>query len=59
MGPRPGRLIADIAIDEPHPRTDAFRLSTRFAGYANRLSQLVAQACGGGDADVDPVATAP
>ena len=59
MGPRPGRLIADIAIDEPHPRTDAFRLSTRFAGYANRLSQLVAQACGGGVADVDPVATAP
>jgi NitT/TauT family transport system ATP-binding protein len=47
MGPRPGRLIAEIEIDEPHPRGEAFRLSTRFAGYAQRLSQLVAQACGG------------
>jgi energy-coupling factor transporter ATP-binding protein EcfA2 len=24
MGPRPGRLIAEIAIDEPHPRGEAF-----------------------------------
>jgi NitT/TauT family transport system ATP-binding protein len=47
MGPRPGKLIAEIEIDEPHPRNDAFRLSTRFAGHALRLSQLVAQACGG------------
>jgi len=44
MGPRPGRLIAELEIDEPHPRNDAFRLSTRFAGHALRLSQLVAQA---------------
>ena len=25
MGPRPGRLIDEVAIDEPHPRGDAFR----------------------------------
>jgi NitT/TauT family transport system ATP-binding protein len=47
MGPRPGCLIAEIEIDEPHPRGESFRLSTRFAGHAQRLSQLVAQACGG------------
>ena len=59
MGPRPGRMIADIAIEEPYPRGPAFRLSTRFAGYAHRLSQLVAQACGGGEAEVDEAETAP
>ena len=54
MGPRPGRLIAEVEIDEPHPRGEGFRLSTRFAGYAQRLSALVAQACGGAAADVEP-----
>ena len=47
MGPRPGRLIGEVAIDEPHPRGDTFRLTTRFAAHAQRLSALVAQACGG------------
>ncbi|MFO1309394.1 MAG: ABC transporter ATP-binding protein [Burkholderiales bacterium] len=47
MGPRPGRLIDEVAIDEPHPRGEAFRVSTRFAAYSQRLSALVAQACGG------------
>jgi len=51
MGPRPGRLIDDVAIDEPHPRGDAFRVSTRFAGYAQRLSAAVARACGGHPGD--------
>ena len=59
MGPRPGRLIAEVAIDEPQPRGEAFRTSTRFAGYAQRLSALVAQACGGAAADVEPKALAP
>jgi NitT/TauT family transport system ATP-binding protein len=59
MGPRPGRMIAEIAIDEPHPRGEAFRLSTRFAGYAQRLSQLVAQACGGALGDAAPADRAP
>jgi len=59
MGPRPGRLIAEIAIDEPHPRGEAFRLSTRFAGYAQQLSQLVAQACSGEAGDGAPPSAAP
>ena len=44
MGPRPGRVIADVAIDEPHPRGDAFRASPSFAGLCQRLSALVARA---------------
>ena len=47
MGPRPGRLIDEIAIDEPHPRDESFRLSTRFAATAQRLSAAIARACGG------------
>ena len=44
MGARPGRMIADVPIDEPHPRSDAFRVSTTFARHCQRLSALVAEA---------------
>jgi len=44
MGARPGRVIADVAIDEPFPRGDAFRVSTAFARHCQRLSALVAEA---------------
>jgi len=44
MGARPGRVLDAIAIDEPFPRNDAFRVSMAFAGYAQRLSHLVAEA---------------
>ena len=47
LGPRPGRLLDSIAIEEPFPRTDAFRVSTAFARYAQRVSQLVAAAADG------------
>jgi len=50
MGARPGRVIADVAIDEPHPRSDAFRVSTAFAHYCQRVSALVAGAGGGSSA---------
>ena len=44
MAARPGRVIAEIAVDEPYPRTDAFRLSPNFAVQCQRLSALVAEA---------------
>ena len=47
MATRPGRVIAEVAIDEPHPRTETFRLAPAFAGYAQRLSSLVADAAAG------------
>ncbi len=44
MAASPGRVIAEIAIDEPYPRTDTFRLSPSFAAHCLRLSGLVAGA---------------
>ena len=44
MGASPGRLLDAMTIEEPYPRTDAFRVSTAFAAYAQRLSRLVAAA---------------
>jgi NitT/TauT family transport system ATP-binding protein len=44
MGARPGHLIAEVAIDEPYPRAEAFRVDARFAAYCQRLSKLVAEA---------------
>jgi NitT/TauT family transport system ATP-binding protein len=39
MAARPGRVVADVHIDEPFPRTDEFRLSARFSAYAMQLHQ--------------------
>ena len=47
MGPRPGRVLAEVVIDEPFPRDDAFRVSTTFAHYCQQLSACVAEAGAG------------
>jgi NitT/TauT family transport system ATP-binding protein len=44
MSPRPGRIVGEVAIEEPHPRTDGFRASTSFAAYCARLSAMLAAA---------------
>ena len=44
MGARPGRVLAEIAIDAPFPRGDAFRVSTAAAAYAATLSRHVRDA---------------
>jgi NitT/TauT family transport system ATP-binding protein len=44
MSARPGRVIADIAIDEPYPRSAEFRLSTRFVERCRAVSQALEQA---------------
>ncbi len=44
MSPRPGRVVGEVAIDEPHPRADAFRVSAAFAGHCARLSAMLAAA---------------
>jgi NitT/TauT family transport system ATP-binding protein len=46
MSARPGRIFAEVAIDEPQPRTDAFRNSERFARLAMQLSAQLAEASG-------------
>ncbi len=44
MAARPGRVIADIAIDEPYPRSDAFRTMPRYAQWCVQVSQALAHA---------------
>jgi len=44
MSPRPGRIVGEVAIEEPHPRIDSFRASTAFADYCGRLSAMLAAA---------------
>ncbi|HEX8013110.1 MAG TPA: ABC transporter ATP-binding protein [Casimicrobiaceae bacterium] len=52
MSRRPGRIVGEIEVDAPHPRSEAFRVSEAFAGYCARLSALLAagmeEAPGGG-----------
>nr|WP_315592934.1 ABC transporter ATP-binding protein [uncultured Cupriavidus sp.] len=44
MAARPGRVIADVAIEAPGPRDDAFRVSPAFMQYCSQLSELLTQA---------------
>ena len=44
MAARPGRVIADIAIDEPYPRTDTFRNTERYAQLCVKVSQELQKA---------------
>jgi NitT/TauT family transport system ATP-binding protein len=44
MSARPGRILGEVAIDAPHPRDEAWRLSERFAASAQRVSQLLEEA---------------
>ncbi len=46
MGARPGRVVDEVLIDEPYPRSDDFRVSTRFAAHARRLQQSLLAASG-------------
>jgi NitT/TauT family transport system ATP-binding protein len=52
MSPRPGRIIGEVEIDEPHPRGDAFRGSAAFAAHCARVSALLASAMEGSGAGV-------
>lgn len=44
MAANPGRIFAELVIDEPFPRHDDFRVSTRFAEYCAGLSRLLTAA---------------
>jgi len=46
MGARPGRIVDEVPVDEPWPRGDEFRTSTRFAELARRVTRAVAAAAG-------------
>ncbi len=44
MAARPGRQIADIAVNEPYPRVDAFRNTPRYAELCVQVSQALQKA---------------
>lgn len=44
MAARPGRIVDDIQIDQPFPRSEDFRVSSEFAGYCRRVSQALERA---------------
>jgi NitT/TauT family transport system ATP-binding protein len=52
MAARPGRILAEVAIDELHPRTDAWRVTQKFAAYAKLLSEHLADASTRGSTDL-------
>jgi NitT/TauT family transport system ATP-binding protein len=41
LSPRPGQIIADIAVDAPYPRNEDWRLSPEFAAIARQVSQAL------------------
>lgn len=49
MAARPGRIVDDIKIEEPYPRSPDFRVSTEFAGYCRQVSQALERASAMGD----------
>ena len=44
MAARPGRIIADIEVDEPYPRSDSFRNTPRYAELCVKVSQALQKA---------------
>jgi NitT/TauT family transport system ATP-binding protein len=49
MAARPGRVLQEVKIDEPHPRTDAWRVTQKFAAHAKELAELLADAAAMGE----------
>ncbi|WP_339806978.1 ABC transporter ATP-binding protein [uncultured Marinobacter sp.] len=49
MAARPGRIVDDIAIEEPYPRSTDFRVSTEFAGYCRQVSMALERASAMGE----------
>ena len=46
MAARPGRLTSTIDIDEPYPRTEAFRMSEPYNAHCRRVSRALHDAMG-------------
>ena len=47
MSPRPGRIVAEIAIPAAYPRDEDFRTSAEYAGYCRQVAQALAAAMAG------------
>ncbi len=56
MAARPGRVVEEIAIDEPHPRRPEFMVSPQFSRYARRLQESLLAASA--EAETEPLVAA-
>jgi NitT/TauT family transport system ATP-binding protein len=46
MAPRPGRIIGEIKVDAPQPRTAEFRQTAEYQAHSRQVSALLASAMG-------------
>src|SRR6056297_4097736 len=46
MAARPGRVMAELEVDEPYPRGEDFRTSADYAAHARRASEALKEAMG-------------
>lgn len=53
MAARPGRVIADLAVDEPYPRDEAFRTSNAYNAQCRRVSGALQEAIADAASRVD------
>lgn len=51
MAARPGRVVADLTVNAPWPRDEAFRVSPGFSAEAARVSQVLKGTLHGDDID--------
>jgi len=49
MAARPGRVVADLAVDAPYPRDEAFRTSHAYSDHCRQASDALQAAMGGDD----------
>ncbi len=47
MAARPGRVIRELAVDEPYPRSDSFRTSAGYVAHCRAASEALAAAMEG------------
>jgi len=47
MAARPGRVIRELGVDEPYPRTEDFRTSTEYVAHCREASEALARAMDG------------
>jgi NitT/TauT family transport system ATP-binding protein len=52
MAARPGRVVEELRIDEPYPRTTEFMVTPEFSRYAKRLQDSLLRASNGDAAQV-------
>ena len=46
MAARPGRVVEELVVDEPYPRTEAFRTSAAYAAQCRAASDALHRAMG-------------